>query len=245
MVNIQSREQLVELVLNEITMSGSIQISIPDKEIERIISDAERFFYKEYRKAAEPVWFVITKEEIDSKMDSKRRIKLPSCILSVASLQEAKVNSVGNMFNINLSNDILIAAQLFLSSYSSDDLVLRAAQYVYYDLAKSFILDRIQYDYNHNTNNLTILGRNPRYALVMKAYVAIKLIELYNDYLFIEYVKGKAYISMANVYTFMQFPLPGGVVINASELKNQGKEMVDKVIETIKSQEVPDFFIIN
>jgi hypothetical protein len=50
-------------------------------------------------------------------------------------------------------------------------------------------------------------------------------------------------ISMARVYTFINFNLPGGAQINASVFQSQGEAMVDKVLEKIDSENVPDYFL--
>jgi hypothetical protein len=66
---------------------------------------------------------------------------------------------------------------------------------------------------------------------------------LYDDPLFIDYVKGKALVSMARVYSFISFNLPGGAQINASIFESQGQAMVDKVLEKIDTENVPDYFL--
>ena len=238
------KDQLIELVQDEITASGAISTSIGIKEIDRIINDAARWFYQNYQYAVETVYYILPKATFDHVWKSNRRqIVLPECVVSVADVKEMKAANFFGMVDRDITENRLIAAELYLAPFGSDDLVYRTAQYAYYDLTRAYFLERIQFNYNQNTRHLTILGRNPQYDVSCRVMTKIPEQSLYDDPLFIDYVKGKALVSMARVYSFINFNLPGGAQINASTFESQGQAMVDKVLEKIESENVPDYFL--
>lgn len=238
------KDQLIELVQDEITASGAISTSIGIKEIDRIINDAARWFYQNYQYAVETVYYILPKSTFDSVWKSNRRqLVLPDCVVSVLDVKEMKSANFFGMVDRDITENRLIAAELYLAPFGSDDLVYRTAQYAYYDLTRAYFLERIQYEYNQNTHHLTLLGRNPIYDVSCRVMTKIPEQSLYDDPLFIDYVKGKALVSMARVYSFINFNLPGGAQINASIFESQGQAMVDKVLEKIDSDNVPDYFV--
>jgi hypothetical protein len=238
------KDQLIELVQDEITASGAISTSIGIKEIDRIINDAARWFYQNYQYAVETVYYILPKATFDSVWKSNRRqIVLPDCVVSVLDVKEMKSANFFGMVDRDITENRLIAAELYLAPFGSDDLVYRTAQYAYYDLTRAYFLERIQFSFNQNTHHLTLLGRNPIYDVSCRVMTKIPEQSLYDDPLFIDYVKGKALISMARVYSFISMSLPGGAQINASVLESQGTQMVDKVLEKIDSENVPDYFL--
>lgn len=238
------KDQLIELVQDEITASGAISTSIGLKEIDRIINDAARWFYQNYRYAVETVYYILPLSTFNQVWKSNRRqIVLPDCVVSVLDLKEVRAANFFGMVDRDITENRLIAAELYLAPFGSDDLVYRTAQYAYYDLTRAYFLERVQYDYNHLTHHLTILGRDPQYDLSCRVMTKIPEQSLYDDPLFIDYVKGKAMVSMARVYTFISFSLPGGAQINASAFESQGQAMIDKVLERIDGENTTDYFL--
>jgi hypothetical protein len=77
----------------------------------------------------------------------------------------------------------------------------------------------------------------------MQVMTKIQSDKLYDDPLFIDYVKGKAMISMSRVYSFMTFSLPGGAAVNASAFESQGNAMIDKVLAQVDGVNTADYFL--
>lgn len=238
------KDQLIELVQDEITASGAIPMSIGIKEIDRIINDSERWFYQNYRYAVETVYYILPLATFGQVWKSNRRqIVLPECVVAVMDVKEIRAGNFFGMVDRDITENRLIAAELYLAPFGSDDLVYRTAQYAYYDLTRAYFMEKIQYDYNQNTRHLTIIGRDPKQDVSMQVMTKIPSHALYDDPLFIDYVKGKSMISMARVYSFMTFSLPGGAAINASTFESQGNAMVDKVLQQIDGVNTMDYFI--
>lgn len=238
------KDQLIELVQDEITSSGAIPTSIGIKEIDRIINDSERWFYQNYRYAVETVYYILPLATFGQVWKSNRRqIVLPDCVVAVMDVKEIRAGNFFGMVDRDITENRLIASELYLAPFGSDDLVYRTAQYAYYDLTRAYFLERIQYDYNQNTHRLTLQGRDPKHDVSMQVMVKIASQALYDDPLFIDYVKGKSMISMARVYAFTSFSLPGAATINASTYESQGNALIDKVLQQIDGNNTADYFL--
>jgi len=235
----------IQEVQNELSGSGSLPVVLEEKEIKRIILQSSRWFYENYSAAVEPQHYVIEKNDFNNPQFKKTRtLLLPECIVSVYNMKE--INGVGRLGNIDrdFAEDRLIASEIFLSSFHGDDLVMRTAQYQYFDLSRAFFLEQIAYDYNRNTHKLRILGRDPKFDVYIEGYSKIDIDKLYDDYYFLRFIVGKAKISLANILGMYPFPLPGNVQVNFADLKSDGQAEVDWVLQKIDEENVPDWFFM-
>jgi hypothetical protein len=240
-----TRAELIEMVNDEITGSCSLPYSVPEREMERIINQALNWFYVNYGPAVETQYYVITKDWFQSKeFKATRTLLLPDCVISVFEIRE--INGGGRLGTIDADfyDNRLLAAELFLSPFASDDLVLRAAQYSYWDLTQAFILERVSYDFNRNTKRLKIIGRNPKRNCFVQTYAKIEENRLYDDWFFQRWVTSQAKMSLGRILGFFTFNLPGGVQVNADTLKEEGKEELAEIKQRIDDENSPDWFYI-
>lgn len=240
-----TRAELINITNEEITSSCALPYSVPENEIERIINQALNWFYHNYGDAVETQYYVIAKSWfMNTEFKQTRSILLPDCVVSVFEVKE--IIGAGRLGTIDrdFSDNRLIASELYLSPFQSDDLVLRTAQYSYWDLTQAFILERIAYDYNQNTNRLKILGRNPKKDVFLQCLVKIADYKLFDDWYFQRYVVSQTKISLGRILGFFTYNLPGGVQINYSEIKDEGKEELTELKEKIDSIQPPDWFFM-
>lgn len=240
-----TRAELIEMVNDEITGSCSLPYSVPEREMERIINQALNWFYVNYGPSVETQYYVITKDWFQtSEFKSTRTLLLPDCVVSVFEIRE--INGGGRLGTIDADfyDNRLLAAELFLSPFASDDLVLRTAQYSYWDLTQAFILERVSYDFNRNTKRLKILGRNPKRNCFVQTYAKIEENRLYDDWFFQRWVTSQAKMSLGRILGFFTFNLPGGVQVNADTLKEEGKEELAEIKQRIDDENSPDWFYI-
>lgn len=240
-----TRGELIEMVTGEITASGSLPYSIPEREANRIIDQAMNWFHANYGPAVETQYYVIEKKWFsDPEFRKTRSILLPDCVVSVFEVKE--MNGGGRLGTIDkdFSDNRLIAAELFLSPFQSDDLVLRTAQYSYWDLTQAFILERISFDYNRNTHRLKILGRDPKKNVFIQTYAKIEENKLYDDWFFQRYVTAMAKISLARILGTFKFNLVGGIAVDADGIKEEGKTELDEIKQRIDDENSPDWFFI-
>lgn len=227
----------------ELTVSGSLPKIVSDEEVRRIIKETSMWFYENHAIGVEPQHYVITKSQFNNPEFKKTRsIQLPECVVSVFEVKE--INGVGRLGNIDrdFAEDRLIASEIFLSSFHGDDLVMRTAQYQYFDLAKAFFLEHISFDFNRNTKKITILGRDPRFDVFIDTYTKIPLNKLYDDIYFMRWCIAEAKKSFARVVGVYPFPLPGGVTINGDMYKSEGEAEIEQIKATIDAETVTDWF---
>ena len=240
-----TRVELIELVTAEITGSGSLPYSIPEREADRIITQALNWFYANYGPAVETQYYVIEKAWFTSSEFKKgRSILLPDCVISVFEVKEVTGGGRLGTVDRDFSDNRLIASELFLSPFQSDDLVLRTAQYSYWDLTQAFILERISFDFNRNTKRLKILGRDPKRNVFIQTYAKIEENKLYDDWFFQRWVTANAKISLSRILGAFAFNLPGGITVNSDMFKEEGKEELAEIKTKIDEENSPDWFFV-
>jgi hypothetical protein len=240
-----TRGELIDMVTAEITGSGSLPYSIPERESERIIDQALNWFYVNYGPAVETQYYVVEKHWFyESEFKKTRSILLPDCTVSVFEVKEITGGGRLGTIDRDFADNRLIASELFLSPFQSDDLVLRTAQYSYWDLTQAFILERISYDFNRNTRRLKILGRDPKRNVFIQTYAKIEENRLYDDWFFQRYVTAQAKISLARILGAFQFNLPGGIAVNGDQFRDEGKEELEQIKQRIDDENSPDWFFI-
>jgi hypothetical protein len=240
-----TRGELIEMVTGEITGSGSLPYSIPEREANRIIDQALTWFHANYGPAVETQYYVIEKKWFsDPEFKKTRCILLPECVVSVFEVKE--MNGGGRLGTVDkdFSDNRLLAAELFLSPFQSDDLVLRTAQYSYWDLTQAFILERISFDYNRNTHRLKILGRDPKKNVFIQTYAKIEENKLYEDWNFQRYVTAMSKISLGRILGTFKFNLPGGIQVDSDGIKSEGEEEIKEIKQKIDDENSPDWFFI-
>lgn len=240
-----TRSEFLLQVKDEIRGTCALPYSIPDKEINRIIDQAKKYFYRNYKEAVESQYYVVPKEEFNkAEFKADRTIHMPDCVVSVYEVKE--ISGGGRLFSVDadFSDNRLIAAELYLSPFQSDDLVLRTAQYAYWDLAQAFFLTLVAYDFNRNTHKLKIKGRNPRKDVFIQTYVEIPEEDLFEDWFFIRYVTATVKVALGRILGFFTYNLPGGVTINSSDIKSEGESELEKLLQQIDDENSPDWFYI-
>jgi hypothetical protein len=240
-----TRGELIDMVTGEITGSGSLPYSIPEREANRIIDQALNWFYANYGPAVETQYYVIEKDWFrQPEFKKSRSLLLPDCVVTVFEVKEIQGGGRLGSVDRDFSDNRLIASELFLSPFQSDDLVLRTAQYSYWDLTQAFILERIGFDFNRNTHRLKIVGRDPKRNVFIQTYAKIEENKLYDDWFFQRYVTSQAKISLGRILGTFKFNLPGGIEVDASGIKDEGNEELKEIKQRIDDENSPDWFFL-
>jgi hypothetical protein len=230
-----TRSELIQNVARYISGSYGIPLNISEVEINQRIDDSLRWFYRYYDRAVEGHHYIIPVDYFKkSEFKESRKVKMPDCVMSIS---VCKIVSGATRFSLgdnDLSITRLIASDVFLGSYSSDDLVNRVAYSSYYDLSRAFMSDWINYKYNENSHELFIEGRNPESDLYLRTYNKLDETALFEDPFFIDYVRGACLESLGRMMSIITMNLPGGATINANELKTQGSAMMKEIKEEIE-----------
>lgn len=235
------RQELINNIIQYMTVSYGVPTKLSEEEIDRRITDALRWFYNNYAYASQTKWYVIPKSHFKTaEFRSSRSIKLPLCVLSIAECKETYSATKLGLGDRDFSVSRLFAADIFLSSYSSDDLVNRVAYASYYDLSRAFFRDWVDFDFNFNTHILYIKGSDPKSDVALRTWDKIEEEALFDDPLFIDYTRGLSLLSLYRMMNFItNMNLPGGAQFNVDMLKTDGEKLIEDTKTQIKEHFTP------
>ena len=240
-----TKEELVQLVTDDLTVSGSLSLNLNTKEIERIIDVEKNWFHREYRQCVEPKCAVMNPWAFRTDAFRKSRsIQLPECVWGIDEFRE--IRDGGRLFGLNdpdLRMERVMGSDLWLSPFSSDVITTRTVSYSWFDLARSFTLTDIQFTFNQNTHRIYVKGHDPIAPVFIRALVAIDDGDLYEDYYFQRWVIARCKMQMHRVLKTFEYVTIGGVNIT-SMYGEQGKEEMTELKETISKLDMPDWFLM-
>ena len=238
--------EFIGYVNGEITASCSIPFTVPSIEIERITKIETEWLYREYRDAVQDGWYVLNKSYYNSpEWKATRTFQLPDCVMAIKYIFELTGGQrVFGIHDPDMSFDRLMAADMYLSPMSSDQITYRTIQWSFWDLAKQFNLRDINHHFSVNTKRLIITGRNPVEHLWVTVLNKIPLEDLYEDPLVLKWVVAKSKIQLARILGTFNYTLIGGVQINYSDIRAEGKEELEELKAKIKSDSASDWFMM-
>lgn len=241
-----TEQELITDIIDEITYSGSLPYQVPTREIKKIITNAESYFYDYWKDALEPRYLMLPVQIFStSQFLSTRTITLPECVRFVHMCQETGGGgSIWGTMDRDFSDSKFIGAELSLTPQVGEGLVYRTIMMSFMDLTKSFTMQgMVQHDYNKNTRKLTILGHTPHRTLALKVMIKIGKEDLYSDEMFQRYTRAKAKLRLSEMLSSFEFQLPGGVKINYQNMAATAQKEFDKVLEDMKGENTADWML--
>ena len=234
-------------IQNELTFAKALPYALPEQEIIRIVTIAERYFYDNWRHAVEPRYLLLPKDVFTNALFKKdRAIRLPDCVQFVHQVREAKGGSIFGTMDQDFADNKFIGSEIFLTPFIGESIMYRTILFSFLDLAKGFTIDTLAYDYNKNTKKLAILGRTPLAPTVLQVMKKIESEELYEDELFQRYVRAKAKIRLGDLLTSFDFNLPGGVKVNYATFVTKAEAELATIMEMMKGENSADWmFFVN
>lgn len=240
-----TRAELALDIKQELTLAQALPYSIPLQEIERIITNAERFFYDNWRHAVEPRYLLIPNELLSSEQYKRSRtIRMPDCVQFVHEVKEPKGGSMFGTIDRDFSEQKFIGSDIFLTPFIGESLVYRTVLFSFLDLTKNFILDTVAFDYNKNTKCISVIGRTPT-KMVVQVSKKIEEQYLYEDEMFQRYVRAKAKVRLGELLTSFDFNLPGGVRPNYNTFVTKADAEFAAVLEMMKGENTPDWIFLS
>jgi hypothetical protein len=237
-----TQADLITDIQNELTFAKALPYALPEQEIIRIITIAERYFYDNWRHAVEPRYLLLPKDVFSNALFKKdRTIRLPDCVQFVHQVREAKGGSMFGTMDQDFADNKFIGSEIFLTPFIGESIMYRTILFSFLDLAKGFTIDTLAYDYNKNTKKLAILGRTPVAPAVLQVMKKIEPDELYEDELFQRYVRAKAKIRLGDLLTSFDFNLPGGVKVNYTTLVTKADAELVSVMDMMKGENSADW----
>ena len=239
-----TRAELLIDIKNELTLAKALPYSIPDTEIERVIINAERYFYDNWRHAVEPRYLLIPNELLSNdRFKQSRTIRMPDCIQFVHEVKEPKGTSIFSTIDRDFAENKFIGSEVFLTPFIGESLVYRTVLFSFLDITKNFILDTVAFDYNKNTKCVSITGRTPQ-KMVMQVAKKIDEQYLYEDEIFQRYTRAKAKVRLGELLTSFDFNLPGGIRPNYNTFVTKADAEFTAVLEMMKGENTPDFLYL-
>lgn len=236
-------DELVLDVQNELTFAKALPYSLPEQEILRIITNAERYFYENWRHAVEARYLLIPLSVFSNPLFSKdRSVQLPDCVAFVHEVKEAKgTSSMFGTMDADFADNKFIGSEVFLTPFIGESIMYRTVIFSFLDLVKGFTIDTLAFDYNKNTKKLAILGRTPRTNVVLQIAKKIDAEDLYADELFQRYIRAKAKLRLGDLLTTFDYNLPGGIKPNYTNLVTKAETEFNQVVDMMKNENTPDF----
>ena len=242
-----TQAELILDIQNEMTFAKALPYSIPEQEIVRIITIAEKYFYDNWRHAIEPRYLLLPKDVFTNALFKKERaIQMPDCVQFVHQVREAKGGSMFGTIDRDFADNKFIGSEIFLTPFIGESLMYRTVLFSFLDIAKNFTIDTLAYDYNKNTRKLTITGRTPLADTVVQVAKKIDREDLYEDELFQRYVRAKAKVRLGDLLTAFDFSLPGGIKPNYTSLVTKAEAELTAVMDMMKGENSTDWmFLVN
>lgn len=240
-----TKQELIKLIVDDLTVSGSLKLSLNEDEISRIIDVEKNMAYRDWRDAVELKMAVMSPAAFRTEEFKKSRtIQMSDCVWGIHELREIKDGQ--RLFGIadpDLNMDRIMASDLWLSPFDSTTITTRSISYSWYDLARSFTLIDLSFRFNINTHRLFVYGHEPQAPVYIRAYVGIEESALYDDYYFQRWCIAKSKQQIHRVLKTFEYTTIGGVNIT-SMYGEQGDKEIQEIKEYIKGQDQPDWFLM-
>jgi hypothetical protein len=234
--------ELIQDINDEVTFSGALPYSLPEKELKRILEIDSRFFYDNWRHAVEPRYLLLPLELFDNPQFKKfRQIQLPECVQFVTDLKEAKGASIFATMDRDFAESKFIGSEVYLTPFMGESIMYRTVIFSFLDLTRGLILDTIAYDYNRNTNLLGVVGRTPRVNAVAKILKKIDRDKLYEDEMFQRYVRAHAKVRLAHMLQTFNYQLPGDITLNYQSMVATAEKEMEAVNTMMKGENTTDW----
>lgn len=252
-------DNLIKEVNSELTGACMVPITLPKKEMLRVIREAKKWFYKNYEYSVEEFYLVIPRENFNTKeFRENRTLTMPGpaddgsgWLYSITEFKVAGEEALGlsgkaSFIDKDFALDKFVIGSVYGYPYASqtgDNLLYYVVSEKYFDLARQVLVNKISFDYNRLNRKLKILGEKPNNHVVLQAYFTIDDCSLFEDEIFQRYVVAKSKAILGRMLNTFNYNLPGNIQINGSEIQQEGKEELDEIKEELKNSEGTDFFL--
>jgi hypothetical protein len=240
-----TEHELIRDINDEITFSGSLPYSLPEREIKRILTNDSRFFWDNWRHAVESRYLLLPTALFDTPQFKKhRQIQLPDCVQFVVDFKEAKGGSIFATIDRDFSEQKFIGSEIYLTPFIGESIMYRTVIFSFLDLTKGLMLDTIAYDYNKNTKMLGVLGRTPKTNAVLRIYKKLEQEKLFEDELFQRYVRAHAKVRLSHMLQTFNYTLPGDVTVNYANIVTTAEKEMEDVKAMMKGENTPDWLYL-
>ena len=244
------QEKFIEDVKDELTVSCSLPISIPNARIIKIIEKAKDWFYKNYEYSVEEICIILHKDLFNTpRFKEENYVQMPPSIFSIFGVIEPRESS--SLSHYMGDKDFSIDKLMFANFYNNNVNIAKLSDSLMYyviteslmDMTRQLFFNKITFYYNQNTQRLRFLGEKPREHIILEVYKKIEDCALFRDEIFYRWVVAQCRINLATILGTFNYTLPGNVQINFDMIQSAGTEELDRIREEVKSEEGTDWFL--
>lgn len=240
-----TKDELIQDINSEITFSGALPYSLPEKELSRQITIAERYFYDNWRHSVEKRYLLIPKDVFSNPaFKNNRQILLPECVQFVIQLKKPTGGSIFATLDRDFAESKFIGSEIYLTPFIGESIMYRTVIFSFLDLTRGFILDTVAYDYNKNTKLLSIVGGTPKQNIVAQVYKKIDANKLYDDELFQRWIRAKCKVRLAHMLQTFKYQLPGDVSLSYESITTTAEAEMKEVNEMMSKENTPDWIYL-
>lgn len=240
-----TENEIIADINNEITFSGALPYSLPEKELKRILDNDARFFWDNWHYAVETRYLRIPVELFANPSFKKhRQIHLPECVGFVTQFIEITGGSIFGTMDLDFAEQKFVGSEIYLTPFMGESIMYRTVMLSFMDLTKSMMLDTVAYKFNPNTNLLFVEGRTPRVVSVLKILKKIEKNALYEDNMYQRYVRAHAKVRLAHMLQSFNFTLPGDGTLNYQNMVTTAEKEMEDVKAAIRSETTPSWMYL-
>ena len=240
-----TEQELIKDINEEITFSGMLPYSLPEKEIKRQLDIATKFFWDNWRHAVEPRYLALPQKLFQTKQFKQiRQIQLPDCVQFVTQVKTPTGGSIFGTMDRDFSESKFIGSEVFLTPFIGESIMYRTVIFSFLDLTRGLVLDTLAYDYNKNTKLLTITGRTPQTDVIIRFYKTLEKDKLYEDEVFQRWVRAKCKVRLAHMLQTFKYTLPGNVSISYESITTTAEAEMKAVEDMMKTENTTDWIYL-
>lgn len=232
---------------NEITMSGAIQISLPDAEYNRIIDKELNMVYQLYPVAMDYSYTIIPNQVFYlPEFRNNRVLQFPDCVMGVWKFQEMKRRY--GLFGINdpdFTYNKVFMADMWMGVQMSGEIIAdRTINMSFFDQLQNFQVVDMKFRWNESGHNMVVEGHDPYYNVFCGLYVKAPDYRLFDDPWVRQWIGARCKINVARMIgTFTTSSLLGGVQVNTNLYTEEANREIEECKEQWKMQrEANQFF---
>lgn len=239
-----TKKEFKQWLQDEITMSGTIEITISDKEFDRIIDKETNMVYELYPEAVNYNYCVIHMNTFyTQEFRNNRIIQFPDCVLSVIKFEEMRRrNSMFGIADPDFSFNRMFQADMWMGPHMSlDTVTFRTIQWSVWDQLKQFNLVDITHKWNRAKHQLLVTGHDPQCHVFCEVATKVDGPELWEDPWVKQWIAAKCKLQVAKKLGTFTVTAIGGVTVNNSIYSEEANNDLTDCKEHWKDMQQGDF----
>lgn len=227
-----TRDELKQWIVDEITLSGALQVNLPEKEIDRIIDRELAMLYEINGDALYDSFTIIPVQYFyETEFKNNRTIQFPDCVHTVTKFVEIKRRAAflgTNDYDFSY-NKLLFGGDFYSGvGMSTDFLANRTIQWSTWDQLKRFTLVDIQHTWNPVNHQLSVQGHSPTTNVYVGLKVKVKEEDIFDDIRCRNWIAAHCKLAVVRLLSLFSTNLIGGVSINTQAYADEASKTIEE-----------------